>query len=822
MSPSVPARRLAYTRGYPVRVRRLTASVALLCLTLLACPGAEERAEHARARARQALASGERDAALDAIASLRSASGDTPEAIQEQALLLIQAGEAPAVVWLLEDARKRFPDSVALRLLLAQTALIVDDPVRAEALAKDVPEDSPDTGVALVVRARAALALGDLDAALALFRRAEALEPDRPELRAPRIAALLAERRFDQAAQALDEARRQSAGSEPDPFEPLELALQQYRAADARQRLGHAEQVGDSAAAAQAREELRAAVDALGERVATAPRQLGAWPLWVQEMLLSGRAAEAATALEAARAPDRLDLLPLLARVKLALADPAGAERALRELAERGPATACLPLSRFLSASGRGAEALALVEEALGRARGEPLLSLARAELLLDARSLDAARGALAGLPETPEAELLNARLVLAEGRAAEAARRLERLAPQLDTAATQFWLARALEASGDRAGAARRYALAAQRSPSDPGAFAELLRLARERGDWREAAGSAQQLVLRAPGLIDGWEGLVGALLHLGQATQAEAVATRASELLPQDPGPPLLRARALRAEGRIPEALRALDEAEQRGGDPRAIASERVLALGAGGRTAEALKSAERALESAPDAAVIQHARAVVLFAADRFEEGSQAVDRALALDPADPRPLRTRCRYAASRHLLEPARRDCERYLARRPDDAGVRFALGSVLAASGDGEGAIAAYRRAAALDPNAAAPRNNLAALLFERGELDAALEAAQQAYALADTNPQVLDTLGELYLARGLTDRAIALLETAHRLDPDLAAAELHLALAYQQAGRTPEARRHLSALLQRSDASPPVHEQARKALASL
>lgn len=802
---------------------RLAALVAALCVVLAACSDPEEQLERARTQAQQAIAAGDRKTALDAIAWLQRATPDDPEAIREQASLLIQAGEAPRVVWLLEDAVARFPDDAMLRLLLAEAALLVNDPVRATRAAEAIPADAEAAWAALLVRARATMALGDLDAALVLFERAEQSSPDRPELRTPRIAALLGERRFEDAARAVDAARQDLADVNPALVASLELALHQYRASDARQRVQLAEQERDAAAVARAREDLDGVLADLGALARAAPGNLGAWQIWVQGLLATARAGEAAAALEQARAesPETLALLPLLARVRLALAEPEAAENVLRELAGHDPATTSLPLARFLAARARSAEAMTVLDAARERAPDDPQLAQARAELLLDGGQLDAAEAAIRELPDLPPRALLEARSRLARGDARGAVQRLERLAPELDIAPTHFWLARALEAAGDRTGAERRYALAALRAPAEPGAYAELVRLARERGAWRDVAAAGQQLVLRAPGAIDGWQALVAAFLHLGETAAAEEVARRAVALLPDDPDPPLLVARSLRAQGRNLEALEALAAARERFGSRSELAAERALALAADGRHEQALAETARALEREPDAASLHYVRAVVLFGAGRADEGTQAVDAALALDPDDPRPLRTRCRFLAASGRFDAALLDCRRYLAERPDDAEILFVLGSALDAGGDPDAAIDAYRRAAELDLRAAAPRNNLAALLSERGELDAALAAAQQAYALADGNPHVLDTLGELYLAKGLTDRAIALLEKAHTLDPTLSIAELHLALAYAEAGRKPDAQRHLNALLARREAAP-QHERARRALANL
>ena len=82
-----------------------------LLLTLLSgCPTPEERAEEARAEARHALETGQRAEAVAALKRLRATQPDTPEALNELVGLLIQAGEAPQAVWVLEEGLERFPE----------------------------------------------------------------------------------------------------------------------------------------------------------------------------------------------------------------------------------------------------------------------------------------------------------------------------------------------------------------------------------------------------------------------------------------------------------------------------------------------------------------------------------------------------------------------------------------------------------------------------------------------------------------------------------------------------------------------------------------
>ena len=79
-----------------------------------------------------------------------------------------------------------------------------------------------------------------------------------------------------------------------------------------------------------------------------------------------------------------------------------------------------------------------------------------------------------------------------------------------------------------------------------------------------------------------------------------------------------------------------------------------------------------------------------------------------------------------------------------------------------------------------------------------------------------------MDTLGALYLKKDLVERAISILEEAHTGAPDLPDAQLHLGLAYRDAGRSAEARPLLAAVGQSEAAPPELRARAKEALDSL
>ncbi len=348
-------------------------------------------------------------------------------------------------------------------------------------------------------------------------------------------------------------------------------------------------------------------------------------------------------------------------------------------------------------------------------------------------------------------------------------------------------------------------------------------MRLAERRGDWAGVASGSLQLLQRAPDTREAYASAVTALVRSGEAETAERVARLYRERLPTQSEADALLAFALRAQGRLEDAEAVLDRASATRPDPSApLRVERALLWAARGQPDAGIALLQETLAAGVETPGLQAALAGLLFATGNAEGGSRAAERALELDPEDPAPLALRARFLAATGRPAESLRDCDRYLERRPDDASIVFVRGAVLAELGRVDEAEAVYERAIELDERNFAARNNLALLRERRGDLTGALEAAQQAYALAESDPQVVDTLGWLYLQRGLTERSIALLERAHAANPDLASAQLHLALAYREAERDGDALRLLESLLERLPADAPEAREAHAALASL
>lgn len=796
---------------YRVRVRGLRPKILVAWPLLLVVPGctpAGERSERAREAVHEAISQGDRERALEAIEDLREASDGTADGGLELARLLVRAGDAPEASWLLEDVLRRHPDRADLAIALGRVSLLLGNPARARELADQIPTGSERHPESLILRAQAELHLGDLERALATLTEAEERYPDRPEARLIRIATLLSERRRDEAREEIREARAALSGGGEE-----ELVLR--RSLDLT--LAHLQvEQGDAAAALETVERL----------VRDDPGDLLAWRSLVLLLLREERPEEALARVREALADEDppAELHALAALAHRALGEDETVEQALRDYAALSDSAAAYQPLVSLEASRDDAGAtLAVLDEALSRHPDEPALRVQRTEALLALGDLEGARAERrrfrsASFDGDPQNEYLDARIALAEGDAEGAARRLTALAPRLDRASTHYWIGRALERSGDLDGARRRYGLAHRRDPAWMAPPSALLALEQRRGDWQAVATQARAVLAVAPREIGAWRALVAALEGLREGEEAEQVARECRERFPDRADPHILLARALRAQGRTDEALAALEAAGEYGAGAE-VAAARVRTLGMAGRIEAGVEAGRAAVARYQEDAPVHAALASLLFASGAVAEGERATDRALALDPDEPAPLRERCAFRASTGRWAEARDDCTRYLGLRPEDAEVAFIRAVSLHQLGEVRDAIAAYRRAASLGKGDPRPRNNLAAILLDAGDVDGALEAAQEAHRLDETNPHVMDTLGALYLEKGLVDRAISVLEDAHRGAPGLAEAQLHLALAYREAGRTAEARRLLADLEVDDAARPELRASAREAL---
>lgn len=440
---------------------------------------------------------------------------------------------------------------------------------------------------------------------------------------------------------------------------------------------------------------------------------------------LAGLRAAQGRRADAARLADRLarmggsplargDALLRAARVRRALGDDAGAEKALRAALEAAPArgAAAAELCDLLLSRGKVKEALALTSRAVELSSGawpsERAAALANRARVEQAAGDDAAaekslRSALEADPSDRDALRALAGALLALKRPAEALPLAERLGER-------ELAARARLALGDGDGARRDYERALTQAPDDSGLLTALasLALARERPE--DALDPARRLVAASDGAAPAARARAHELLARVLLALDDADAARAEHRL------------ALAAAPGDPDALGELAALELDHGDPHAALApaRKLVETAPAARRAGALQLLARAQRAAGDAA---------------GEEKSLA--RVLELAGSDRDALRSLANARLAAGQAGGAVSLAERLVAISSGDADARLLLGRARLAAGDRAGAADAFGRAGGAEAWGA-----LADMALEDGRFaDALALTDRQLAALASGKP---------------------------------------------------------------------------------
>ena len=174
-----------------------------------------------------------------------------------------------------------------------------------------------------------------------------------------------------------------------------------------------------------------------------------------------------------------------------------------------------------------------------------------------------------------------------------------------------------------------------------------------------------------------------------------------------------------------------------------------------------AGALRAVEEAERLDPNVAQVQFLKGSLLGQAGRFEQAAAALERTLALNPG---------------------------YV-------GARFKLALALLRLGRGDQAAERLNEALREQPNDFRAWHNLAAIAYSRGNLDEAERLERKALAISPDYAEAWNALGAIALVRKQPREAIEALTKATQLAPRNAQAFQNLALAFQAAGQTQQAR---------------------------
>lgn len=249
-----------------------------------------------------------------------------------------------------------------------------------------------------------------------------------------------------------------------------------------------------------------------------------------------------------------------------------------------------------------------------------------------------------------------------------------------------------------------------------------------------------------------------------------------------------------ALRAAGRLDEALALADEALARDPSRQDALLERGLCLLLLGRPGEALAPLEALVASAPDHGPGLLNLGNALHALGRPDEAARVYARAVAADPASAIAHNNLGRALHDGGRLGEAVASYERALALDP---GCALALGNLrqaLERLGRATDVIGACERVLAVRPDAAEASMHLADVLRQAGRAQEALPHARAAIERRPDDAHAWLHLGLALQDAGDLEGAVDAFERAIARDPAFAPAHNCLAGALNQAGKVREA----------------------------
>ena len=307
------------------------------------------------------------------------------------------------------------------------------------------------------------------------------------------------------------------------------------------------------------------------------------------------------------------------------------------------------------------------------------------------------------------------------------------------------------------------------------------------DRGNrWAEALACFERALDLSAAYADAHYNRARVLCNLGRQTDAMAALARAQALSPAPTAAmQQLHARILEAQGDLPAALVALDEALRLSPDKPALLHNRATLLQRCHRPAEALRLHERALALGLDAADAHYNHGNTLQSLGRLDDAVAAYRQALARQPLHRLALydlaRLRWRLGEpdfDRDLLDAATAHPQSPLA-----PGLR---GHLLLRAGRHADAAASFEQALQIDAKAAGFHDGLARALARLGRLDDSLVCHVQAVALAPADATLRTSHATTLLMARHANAAAVQAQAACELAPEDQLAWSLLGLAWQ------------------------------------
>jgi putative PEP-CTERM system TPR-repeat lipoprotein len=723
----------------------------------VACTSDARRVEVHLERGDAARAAGDYAAAALEYRSALEYEPARSEAHYGLALALLDLGQVDGAVWELRETVRLDPTNLEARLRFAWLALAAEETEEALTQARAIVEQDPDHLEGRLVLVAALLVTNDFDPAAEEAERIRERWPDENRALYNLARARAGQGRFDDAERLLLEFRQGTGNS-------LEATREVLRFYDSTGRREQAERFLRDAVATTAPADRPEFALALADRLDRASRDAeGEEPLRL--------------ALEAA--PDRLDVRERLARLlaRTGRLDEALALVAVTDPADAGAAVRLRIHGDLLAGVGRFEEALADYRGALRFDPESTPLRLREAECLMRLGDLAAGSERMAALltsqPDDPILALAQARSLAMSERMDDAIEMLRGLVHRQPDLVTAQFLLGVLELAKGRPAEAI--------APLEKAAAAETGARARQTqrllADAYLRTGSFQAAVARADPLLADDPDDQRVRLILANAWLGEGATTRAESILlaapRQDAALHGALARVYLHDGRLDEALAALEDALRLEPDSPRLLADLIWVLLRQGQTQQALERVRVGMLEHPDVADYPNLLGQLFNRQGDVPAAQRAFRRAIEVDPEFVDAYVNLAQVEAGQGRFDTAAELLHSALKREPENAGLLHELGVLEYRRGNLEAAIAAFEQSLSLEPGSAKTRAALSRALADVGrDLTRALEIARAARQNDPTDPGIADALGRVLSRSGLHVAALEQFRAAIELAP--------------------------------------------------
>jgi len=402
--------------------------------------------------------------------------------------------------------------------------------------------------------------------------------------------------------------------------------------------------------------------------------------------------------------------------------------------------------------------------------------------------------------PKSTQALSARADLLVATQRPAEAIRDL-RAVLSLDGKNLQALLklaAIAVEQGDDRT-VRDSLKRAIEISPNNATPRLVLINYLNSHGKVSEGLAAANDLLRVQPNNSEGLALLGGTQLALGQKKEAIATYRRLVSLSPTSAAPQLLLGNALSISGDRAGAARALETAAKLNPTSPEVKNSQINFQFNQGN-GDAAVALARAFQAANAGATADVMLAATLDRAHHRDEAIAVLGKSLS-DRPNTAVLLQMVRLLVQAGDKARAGNLMSTWLAKNPNDFGVRLEYGNFLMQQPANAQAITQFQAVLKQDPNNVIALNNLGWLL-QTSDPKRALSVLTLAQKLAPNSPDVADTLGWAKLQQKDVAGGLALLNKAHASQPGNGEISYHLVVALDAAGQRGPARQLLKTLL--------------------